>query len=78
MFKPDLILMDLVTPVMDGFIALERLKEGPETADIFAIAVSSSAMKGDPESIIRRGFTGYIPKPLSPDAFAEDIRRILE
>jgi len=77
-FKPDLILMDLSMPVMDGFIALKRLKEDPETADIPVIAVSSSAMKGDPESIIRRGFTGYIPKPLNPDTFAEDIRRILE
>ena len=62
--RPDIILMDLHMPVMDGFTALRVLKEDPATKDLGIIAVTSLAMRGDKEKIIEAGFDDYIAKPV--------------
>lgn len=74
---PDLILMDLSMPVMDGFAAFEMIRDNPATSGIPILAVSSSAMRGDPESILARGFNGYVSKPLDPDGFPNMIKELL-
>lgn len=61
---PDLILMDLQLPDMDGIEATRILKADPATRDIPVIALSAYAMKGDEEKILSAGAAGYITKPI--------------
>ena len=75
--KPDLILMDIQMPVMDGVTVMKILKENPETKDIPLIALTSYAMKGDKEKFLSEGFVEYIAKPIKVDEFLEVIRRYL-
>ena len=63
--NPDLILMDIQMPAMDGMAAGRILKGDPATRDIKVIAVTSFAMKGDRERILEAGFDDYIAKPLN-------------
>ncbi|GBE00011.1 polar-differentiation response regulator DivK [bacterium BMS3Abin07] len=62
---PDLILLDIQMPVMDGFRAIKVLKEMPETKHIKVIALTSFAMVGDREKILEAGFDDYIAKPIN-------------
>ncbi|MBF0464126.1 MAG: response regulator [Nitrospirae bacterium] len=61
---PDLILMDIQMPVLDGMDALKMLKDDIITKNIKIIAVTSNAMKGDKENLLSLGFDGYVPKPI--------------
>jgi two-component system cell cycle response regulator DivK len=63
--KPDLILMDVRMPVIDGLSALKILKADPVTRSIPAIAITALAMHGDRERILEAGFDGYLDKPIS-------------
>ena len=62
--KPDLILMDVQLPKMDGLELTQKIKSDKETADIPIIAVTAYAMKGDRERILKAGCDGYISKPI--------------
>lgn len=75
--KPDLILMDIQMPVMDGFAAIKLLKEDPDTRDITIIATTSFAMKGDREKIISTGADDYISKPIDTRALPELLKKYL-
>jgi len=68
-FKPDLILLDMQLPGIDGFAAAKILKSDPLTKDIKVIAVTSLAMKGDRERIIALGVDDYIAKPIDTRQF---------
>ena len=74
---PDLVLMDLQLPGIDGMEALRRLRENPRTADIPVVAVTAQAMKQDRERALDAGFNGYIEKPISVRAFPDQVRRFL-
>jgi CheY-like chemotaxis protein len=74
---PDLVLMDLQLPGIDGIEALHRLRESPRTADIPVVAVTAQAMKQDRERALRAGFNGYVEKPISVRAFPDQVRRFL-
>ncbi len=74
---PDLILMDLSMPNMDGFQALEVIKGKQELKHIPVIALTARAMSGDREDIMARGFDGYVAKPIEEIALLEVIRRSL-
>ena len=63
-YKPDLILMDIQMPVIDGFTAVKIIRSDPETKNIKMIAVTSFAMSGDKERIKEAGFDHYISKPI--------------
>ncbi len=69
--KPDLILMDIQMPVMDGFEATRILKADTATSNIPVLALTSYAMKGDKERILEAGCDGYLAKPL-------DIKELLK
>jgi len=75
--KPDLILMDMQMPVMDGFAAIKMLKNDPNTKHIKIIAVTSYAMKGDRERIIKAGADDYMAKPLDTRELPRIIQRLL-
>jgi CheY-like chemotaxis protein len=74
---PDLVLMDLQLPGIDGVEALRRLRESPRTADIPVVAVTAQAMKQDRERALRAGFDGYVEKPISVRTFPDQIRGFL-
>jgi two-component system cell cycle response regulator DivK len=71
---PDVILMDIRLPDMDGTDALIRLKDGEATASIPVVALTSFAMKGDRERLLAAGFDGYLEKPISVREFPEQVR----
>ncbi len=74
---PDLILMDLRMPVMDGVQALRRLRDEEATRSIPVVALTASAMKGAREKILAEGFDGYIEKPIEVGRFGKQIGRWL-
>ena len=74
---PDLVLMDLQLPGIDGTEALRQLRESPRTADIPVVAVTAQAMKQDRERALDAGFDGYVEKPISVRAFPDQVRRFL-
>jgi CheY-like chemotaxis protein len=63
--KPDLILMDIQMPGMDGMTAGGILKGDPATSGLKIVALTSFAMRGDKEKILAAGFDGYLSKPIS-------------
>jgi two-component system cell cycle response regulator DivK len=71
---PDLILMDIRLPDIDGTEAAARLKSAPRTAAIPIVALTSSAMKGDREWFLGSGFDGYLEKPISVREFPDQVR----
>jgi len=75
--NPDLIIMDLQMPVMNGYDAIKILKSDPVTKDIKVIAVTSFAMAGDREKVLAAGFDDYISKPLNTRELPELVKRLL-
>jgi CheY-like chemotaxis protein len=75
--EPDLILMDMQLPVMDGFTATKKLKDDPETKHIKIIAVTSFAMISDRERILKAGADDYIPKPVDTRELPKIVSRVL-
>jgi len=71
--RPDLIVMDIQLPGMDGLEVTRKLKEQPATADIPVIAVTSYAMKGDREKALAAGCAGYVTKPIDKNIFIQEI-----
>ena len=70
---PDLIVMDIQLPGMDGLEVTRKLKEQPATADIPVIAVTSYAMKGDREKALAAGCAGYVTKPIDKNTFIKEV-----
>lgn len=75
--KPDLILMDMQMPVMNGYEATRILKNDPDTKHIKIVAVTSFAMLGDREKIVEAGADDYIAKPINTRALPEKVKRLL-
>ncbi len=76
--SPDLILMDVGLPGMDGLEATGVLKQDPATKDIPVIAITAHAMKGDEEKALAAGCAGYITKPIDTRAFPKMVTRFIE
>ena len=72
--RPDLVLLDISLPVMDGYQLVKEIKENKDVRDIPVIAMTAHAMKGDKEKIIAAGCDDYISKPIDPDVVLEKIR----
>lgn len=70
---PDLILMDLQLPEMDGFTATRIIKSGERLKSVPVLALTASAMKGDEEKILKKGFDGYVPKPIEKKKLLDAI-----
>lgn len=76
-FHPDLILMDVQLPGMDGLELTRRLKADPRMRDIVIVALTAYAMKGDEDKALAAGCSGYITKPLDTKTFTEQIAAYL-
>lgn len=74
---PDLILMDVMMPVMTGYDALDRLKADPATRDIPVVMLSAKSQHYEQEEGLRRGALQYICKPFTPRDLAETVNTIL-
>ena len=75
--RPDIILMDLEMPVMDGWEATRRLKGNPQTSDIPVIAFSAHALAGERSKALAAGCNEFETKPIEFDRLVATIRRIL-
>ena len=75
--KPDLILMDIQLPGMDGLTATRIIKEDVSLQDIPVVAFTSFAMEGDEKRALQAGCAGYITKPLDTQNFLKTVERYL-
>ncbi|MEI8190167.1 MAG: response regulator [candidate division NC10 bacterium] len=76
--RPDIILMDIQLPEVDGLTATRQLKADPTTRDIPVVAVTSYAMKGDEAMALEAGCSAYVTKPIDKTLFLETVARMLE
>jgi CheY-like chemotaxis protein len=76
--RPDLVLMDIQLPGMDGLSATKIIKEDPSLKDIPIIALTSYAMQGDKEKALEAGCTGYIAKPIDTRKFLETVSQYIK
>jgi CheY-like chemotaxis protein len=74
---PDLVLMDISLPGMDGLTLTRKLKGDPATSHIPVVALTASAMKGDEQKMLDAGCDGYISKPIDTRVFASQVAECL-
>jgi two-component system cell cycle response regulator DivK len=74
---PDLILLDIQLPEMDGHAVARAIKANAAVKDIPIVAVTSYAMPGDREKCLAAGAEGYIEKPIDPETFVTEVERYL-
>jgi CheY-like chemotaxis protein len=75
--QPDLLLLDIGMPVLDGFAVVAKIRENPRLAQLPVVAVTAYAMQGDREKILNAKFDGYLSKPVNPQSLAEELDRLL-
>jgi two-component system cell cycle response regulator DivK len=75
---PDLVLMDIRLPGIDGLTALRQLREDERTAAIPVVALTAQAMAGDRERFLEAGFNGYVSKPVNVVEFIGTVKRYCE
>jgi two-component system cell cycle response regulator DivK len=75
---PDLILMDINMPEIDGFTATQRLRDVETLKNIPIVALTANVMQGDKEKTLKAGCDGYIQKPVDIDKLPDEIRRYLK
>jgi two-component system cell cycle response regulator DivK len=75
---PDLILLDIQLPTMDGYAVARALRATAEVRTTPIVAVTSYAMVGDREKALAAGCDGYLEKPINPETFVAEVRRFLE
>jgi two-component system cell cycle response regulator DivK len=74
---PDLILMDIQLPILDGYSATRQIRMEDALKDVPIIAVTSYAMVGDKERAIESGCTAYVEKPIDPESFIKVLERYI-
>jgi two-component system, cell cycle response regulator DivK len=75
--QPDLLLLDIGMPVLDGFGVMRKIRENPSFASLPVVAVTAYAMQGDREKILNSQFDGYLSKPVNSRSLAEELDRLL-
>lgn len=75
--RPDLILMDINMPDIDGYTLTNELKAMPNLLGVPIVAITANVMKGDRERTLSAGCDGYIEKPIDIDRFIEQVERFL-
>jgi two-component system cell cycle response regulator DivK len=75
--RPDLIILDVQMPILNGYQVLERLREDPRFNRAPIIALTANAMQGDKDKALAAGFTAYVPKPVSLSQLREQVSVLL-
>jgi two-component system cell cycle response regulator DivK len=75
--QPDILLLDLGMPVLDGFETIKRIRTDPEFKSLPVLAVTAYAMQGDQERILTSGFDGYLSKPINSLLLDQELNRLL-
>ena len=75
--RPDIILLDLQLPDIDGFEVAAAVRREPGLERVMIVAVTAFAMVGDRERVIAAGFDGYLPKPITPETFVNEVEQFL-
>lgn len=75
--RPDLVLLDIQMPILDGFSVVRRLRQDPRFARLRVVALTAYAMRGDRERALAAGFDAYITKPVTVAAIRAQIERFL-
>ena len=75
--RPDLILLDIQLPIMDGYAVSRELRKIEWLENVPIVAVTSYAMPGDRENALAAGCSGYIEKPIDPDTFITQVEQYL-
>ena len=76
--RPDLVLMDIQLPDIDGIVALQRIRADPALDPMPVIAVSASVMPDDQQKIVTSGFDAFVTKPINLKQFLDTVKRFLE
>lgn len=76
-YCPDLIIMDISLPVMDGLEATRRIRANPNTSEIPVLAVTAHAREVDRRNAFAAGCSDYLAKPLEPRRLAEEVERMI-
>jgi two-component system, cell cycle response regulator DivK len=76
--KPDLVLLDLNMPNLDGFAVIRLIRENPSFRQVPVLAVTAYAMKEDRERVLKAGFDSYIAKPIDSAALFKEVKRFIE
>jgi CheY-like chemotaxis protein len=74
---PELLLLDIGMPVLDGFAVIRKIRENPRLAGLPVVAVTAYAMQGDRERILKSGFDGYLSKPVNASSLTQELERVL-
>jgi CheY-like chemotaxis protein len=74
--QPDILLLDLNMPVLDGFGTVKRIRQDPRFASLPVVAVTAYAMRGDKEKILNSGFDGYLSKPINSAELERELERL--
>lgn len=77
-WKPDLIILDLHMPGLDGFAVVREIRLDRELASTPVMALTASAMQGDRERALAAGFTGYMAKPIQLRVLRSEVERLLQ
>jgi len=74
--QPDILLLDIGMPVLDGFGVVRALRQNPRLATLPVLAVTAYAMQGDRERILSAGFDGYLSKPVNARSLTDELERL--
>jgi two-component system, cell cycle response regulator DivK len=75
--QPDLLLLDIGMPVLDGFAVVRKIRENPSLATLPVLAVTAYAMREDRDNVLNAGFDGYLSKPIQARDLANELERLL-
>lgn len=74
---PDILLLDIGMPLLDGFAVVHKLRENPRFAALPIVAITAYAMQGDREKIMNSGFDAYLSKPVNSSSLVQELNRLL-
>ncbi len=75
--EPDLVLLDIQMPLLDGYAVVRRLRQTPRFAGLRILALTAYAMQGDREKVLEAGFDGYLTKPIDIAKLTKEIQQFL-
>ncbi len=76
--KPDLVILDIMMPYVDGFEVLRSMRKDPELSHIPVIMLTAKGGEDDPKTALELGANGFLTKPFSPLKLLEEVRRVIQ